>query len=449
MSTVDYQSFRPIYTVSKLTGDIKALLERSFEYLWVEGEISNLRSPGSGHLYFTLKDESAQIRAVMFRLQNRLLKFDPQDGRQVICFGRLSLYEPRGEYQIVIEYMEPKGLGALQLAFEQLKEKLAREGLFDPAHKRPLPHLPQKIGIVTSPSGAAIRDILQIIERRYANVHVLIHPARVQGPGAAEEIARAIRRLNEDPAVEVLIVARGGGSLEDLWAFNEEAVARAIYASRIPVISAVGHEIDFTIADFVADLRAPTPSAAAELVVRNKIELARSLENLERRLLGAAQAFLRPRRERLFAIHQRLADPRRRLSESHLRLDDLVYRLTGCMRQILSQRDERLRMKADSLYLLHPRRQFAEYHHRLAHQFRRLHRSVRSLLISLRQQTDGCQGKLDSLSPLAVLERGYSIARRLPEGRVVFRAASLEPGDQISVKVHEGEFTARVDEVKD
>jgi exodeoxyribonuclease VII large subunit len=444
---MDAPSFHSIYTVSQLTAEIKTLLERNFESLWVEGEISNVRLPSSGHLYFTLKDESAQVRGVMFRLQTRLLKFEPADGLQVVCYGRLSVYEPRGEYQIVVDYLEPKGLGALQLAFEQLKEKLTREGLFDPAHKKPIPHLPQKIGIVTSPTGAAIRDILKIIDRRFANVHILLYPVRVQGAGAAQEIAQAVGELNQWPGIDVIIVGRGGGSLEDLWAFNEEAVARAIFDSRVPIISAVGHEVDFTIADFVADLRAPTPSAAAELVVRNKAELIQSLESLGRRLGNASRAALEARRERFLSLIHRLADPRRRLSDQRLRLDDLFSRLFHSMNQGLLRKNERLRLKADSLILLHPGRRLAEYTHRLAQLSTRLSLALRAQLRFLRQRTEGYMGKLQTLSPLAVLERGYSIARLLPSKEVIRRASRLKGEDRVSVKVHRGEFIARVEEV--
>jgi exodeoxyribonuclease VII large subunit len=440
-------SFRSIYTVSQLTAEIKTLLERNFESLWVEGEISNVRLPSSGHLYFTLKDESAQVRGVMFRLQTRLLKFEPADGLQVICYGRLSVYEPRGEYQIVADYLEPKGLGALQLAFEQLKEKLAREGLFDPAHKKPMPHLPQKIGIVTSPTGAAIRDILKIIDRRFANVHILLYPVRVQGAGAAAEIARAIGELNHWPGIDVIIAGRGGGSLEDLWAFNEETVARAIFNSRVPILSAVGHEVDFTIADFVADLRAPTPSAAAELVVKNKVELIQSLQSLGRRLGNASRTALEARRERLLSLIHRLGDPRKGLSDRRLRLDDLFSRLFYAMGQGLLRKKERLRLKADSLILLHPGRRLAEHTHRLAQLATRLTLALRQQLRFFRQRTEGYMGKLQSLSPLAVLERGYSIARLLPSKEVIRRASRLKGEDRVSVKVYRGEFIARVEEV--
>jgi exodeoxyribonuclease VII large subunit len=273
--------FRYILTVSELTREIKDILEMQFADILVEGEISNLKAPPSGHIYFTLKDDLSQIRVVLFKNQARTLRFSPEDGLQVICRGRVSLYEKRGEYQLILEEMEPKGIGALQLAFLQLKERLEREGFFDPSRKRQIPMVPQKIGIVTSPTGAVIRDMLHIIERRFENVHLLLFPVRVQREGAASEIAKGIEYFNEQMEVDVIIVARGGGSLEDLWAFNEEEVAKAIFYSKIPILSAVGHETDYTISDFVADLRAPTPSAAAELVVRDKREIKNTLRFLE------------------------------------------------------------------------------------------------------------------------------------------------------------------------
>jgi exodeoxyribonuclease VII large subunit len=438
-------SSRPILTVSQLTAEVKSFLERKFEHLWVEGEISNLRIPSSGHLYCTLKDESAQIRAVMFRMQNRLLKFRPEDGLQVVGYGRLTVYEPRGEYQLVLDHLEPKGLGALQLAFEQLKEKLSREGLFDPARKRPLPSLPQKIGIVTSPTGAAIRDILQIIDRRFPNLHILIYPVRVQGAGAGEEIARAVDELGRTPGLDVMIVGRGGGSLEDLWAFNEEAVARAIFRSPVPVVSAVGHEIDFTIADFVADLRAPTPSAAAELVVGNKAELARTLESLDWRLAQTARTLLESRRERLSSLIHRLADPRKSLADQRLRLEDLASRLAVSVQQGLRQRADLLRMRSQGLAYLHPGRRVAELSLRLTQLWRRLDLAGRSGLRAHRQGLEVLAGRLQTLSPLAVLERGYGIARILPSRQIIRDASLLKPADRVAVRVHRGEFTARVE----
>jgi exodeoxyribonuclease VII large subunit len=443
----EFMSSRPILTVSQLTAEVKTLLERNFEHLWVEGEISNLRLPGSGHLYFTLKDESAQIRAVMFRMQNRLLKFQPEDGLLVVGYGRLTVYEPRGEYQIVFDHLEPKGLGALQLAFEQLKEKLSREGLFDPARKKPLPPLPQKIGIVTSPTGAAIRDILQIIDRRFANVHILLYPVRVQGVGAAQEIARAIDELGQWPGLDVMIVGRGGGSLEDLWAFNDEAVARAIHRSPVPVVSAVGHEIDFTIADFVADLRAPTPSAAAELVVRNKVELVQTLESLARRLGQTARMNLETRQERLSSLVHRLTDPRKRVSDQRLRLEDLSTRLAASVQQNLGRWIDRFRMKFESLTYLHPGKRVTEYSHRLVQLHRRLAVAGRSSMRFCRQRAEIGAARLQSLSPLAVLERGYGIARVLPSREIIRDASRLRADDRVNVKVHRGEFVARVERI--
>lgn len=438
-------TFRPIYTVSQLTNEIKSLLERNFEYIWVEGEISNLRLPTSGHLYFTLKDETAQIRAVMFKLQSRLLKFEPVDGLQVICYGRVTVYEPRGEYQIIADYLEPKGLGALQLAFEQLKERLAQEGLFDPAHKKPLPRLPQKIGIITSPTGAAIRDILKIIHRRFPNVHILLYPVRVQGTGAAQEIAQAIRDLNEWPQLDVIIVGRGGGSLEDLWAFNEEVVARAIFHSKVPIISAVGHEIDYTIADFVADLRAPTPSAAAELVVQEKEELLNSLIKLENGLFQNLRAILALKKERLQSLLHRLSDPRKKVSDQRLRLDDFSNRLANGFKQALNKKREVLQAKMNSLLLFHPGRQVADFNQRLKQLWRQMVLAERREIRFFRQKWQSCLERLNALSPLAILERGYSITWQLPQGEIVKKASLLKPQDKVRVKVHKGEFIANVE----
>ncbi|MBI4636172.1 MAG: exodeoxyribonuclease VII large subunit, partial [Candidatus Rokubacteria bacterium] len=320
---------RAVVSVSELTAQLRALLEERFPAVWVEGEISNFRQYPSGHAYFTLKDESAQLRCVLFRARQRRIRFEPADGLHVLAFGSVEVYAARGEYQLVVELLEPRGLGALQLAFEQLKARLAEEGLFDAARKRPLPRFPRKIGIVTSPAGAAIRDMLRVIGRRFGELSIVIAPARVQGEGAAEEIAAGLRDLNAVGDVDVIIVGRGGGSLEDLWAFNEEVVARAIAASKVPVISAVGHEVDVTIADFVADLRAPTPSAAAELVVREKQSVVESLAELRARLTRAIVRRLEGDRARLESLRHRrvLTDPARALRDVERRLDDARARL--------------------------------------------------------------------------------------------------------------------------
>jgi len=391
-----------LLSVSELTQLIKFQLEQSFDYLWVEGEISNFRIPSSGHFYFTLKDEKSQIRAVMFKTQNRNLGFEPQDGLFVTCRGRLNVYETRGEYQLILDYLEPKGLGSLQLAFEQLKQRLAKEGLFDPALKKPLPILPRKIGIITSPTGAVLRDILNIIERRFANLEILIYPVKVQGEGAAQEIASALQELNQMSGIEVIILARGGGSIEDLWPFNEETVARAIYYSEVPVISAIGHEIDFTIADFVADLRAPTPSAAAELVVKNKVDLINSLDNLNARLGNSMKKIYELNLSHLLFLQKRMVDPRRMIPGLRLKID--------------------------------------EYWDRIG-----IH--VSKTLKLKRERVEGIMGRLDALSPINVLKRGYSITRTLPELKIVREADLLCPGNKINVRLFKGEILCRVEEV--
>lgn len=392
-----------IYSVSELTAELKILIEDTFTGVWVQGEISNFKLHTSGHMYFTLKDDRGQLRAVMFRGSNRALQFRPEDGLAVTVFGKVTIYEPRGDYQIYVEYMEPKGLGALQLAFDQLKARLEAEGLFDPARKRPIPLLPGKIGIVTSPTGAAIRDILHIIHRRFANVEILIFPVRVQGDGSAAEIVEGIEVLNKRRGLDVIIVARGGGSIEDLWSFNEEIVARAIYASQTPVISAVGHETDFTIADFVADVRAPTPSAAAEIVISRKDELTQ-------------------------------------------RVDDLMSRLVTHMRYRADRNAERLRSVERHLELLNPLERVRRQRERLKEGAVALHWTMNHRLALWQGELRTAVAKLDSLSPLAILARGYSLCRRLPDLSIVTRATSVEEHGQVEVLLAQGGLICRVEE---
>ncbi|RMF89031.1 MAG: exodeoxyribonuclease VII large subunit [Nitrospinota bacterium] len=441
---------RKIYTVSELTQQIREVLEEAFfQIILVEGEISNLRTPSSGHSYLTLKDENSQLRAVIFKPQRLYLRFQPEDGMQVIARGRLTVYEPRGEYQLVIESLEPKGIGALQIAFEQLKTRLAEEGLFDQSRKRPLPAFPQKIGIITSPTGAAIRDMLQIIRRRFANVHILLYPVRVQGEGAAEEIAQGIEVFNTLYPCDVLIVGRGGGSLEDLWAFNEERVARAIFHSRIPVISAVGHEIDYTIADFVADLRAPTPSAAAELVVKNKAEILQRIETLQQRLFHAMQGKLALLRRRLSHCTERrvLTDPLNRVYTLQQRLDELTMRMERSMQRQLEQREGRFLTLERRLYLANPRARYRQQQERLLRLQEQMVQGMRHRLHLLRQRLHGVIGKLDALSPLAILGRGYSICRHLPSQEVIKSVTQLQAGDRIQVMLADGELRCGVEKV--
>jgi len=444
-----FSDYKKILTVSELTLEIKHHLEEGFGEIWVEGEISNFRSPSSGHYYFTLKDGKSQIRAVIFRFMGRYLKFEPQDGLAVICRGKISVYEPRGEYQLILDYMEPKGIGALQLAFEQLKEKLEKEGLFDPARKKPLPLLPKRIGIVTSPTGAAIRDLLNVIGRRFPNVGILINPVKVQGKGSAQEIASAIYKLNTVPEIDVIIVTRGGGSLEDLWAFNEEIVARAIYNSSLPVISAVGHEIDFTIADFVADLRAPTPSAAGELVVKDKVELSRLVDSLSARLGNQIINLLETAKNQLVFFKKRLPDLRLKISDLQLRIDDMSGRLAPRILQSLELKKEMLESRRVRLLLRNPKLKVGEYLKSVSLCEKSLIDSVHRMLIRLRQVLERCVGELDSLSPLNVLQRGYSITRLLPSYKIVKDNKVISVGDKINIVLGKGEIFCQVDKIKD
>jgi exodeoxyribonuclease VII large subunit len=438
-----------ILTVSQLSALVRGVLEENFEHVWVEGEISNLAQPASGHLYFTLRDAGAQLRCVMFRAASRVLRFRPRDGQGVIVRGRLTVYEQRGDYQLVVEYLEPQGVGALQLAFQQLKEKLAREGLFDPARKRPLPQLPRRIGIVTSATGAAIHDILTVLERRFANLEVLLTPVRVQGEGAAAEIAAAIRDFNRYGQVDVLIVGRGGGSLEDLWAFNEEVVARAIVASRLPVISAVGHEVDVTIADLVADLRAPTPSAAAELVVQSKEELEAQLEALAHRLHQGVRLGLAALRGRLAVAQRGLKDPTLLVGHLAQRVDDLGERLALALRGGLLRRQERLAAQRNLLRLQNPALRVERGKELLVVLQARRDQAIGRILERARESVAFPSGQLQALSPLATLGRGYALARRLPDGAVVRDGRQLAVGDRLGLRFQRGEAVCRVEETRD
>jgi exodeoxyribonuclease VII large subunit len=394
-----------ILTVSELTARIKKLLEARFFSVAVAGEISNLRRPASGHLYFTLKDSESQIPAVCFREEARWLGLEVKEGLEVTARGRITVYSPRGSYQLVISGMELKGVGSLQLAREKLKARLAAEGLFDPSRKKKLPPLPSRVGVVTSPSGAAIRDILQVLGRRFGSIGVIINPVLVQGEGAAAEIARAVEEFNRWGNVEVIIVGRGGGSAEDLQPFNEEEVARAIAASRIPVISAVGHETDWTLSDLAADLRAPTPSAAAELVISEKRQLLISLDRLTRRLDLALNYLLGNRRGRVERARRSatLHDPRKLLWQSRQQCDELTTRL---------------------------------------------HRLAGTRLIFARQQAVSFCRRLEAVNPAAVLARGYSFTSRLKDGRIVTAASMLEVGEAVRVRLRKGEFDSTVTRIK-
>jgi exodeoxyribonuclease VII large subunit len=441
-----------ILTVSKLNQQVKMLLEEKFPFVWVKGEISNFRVPASGHFYFTLKDAKSQINAVFFRAQNRFLRFLPEAGMQVICQARLSVYEPRGEYQIIVEVMEPLGVGELQLAFEALKRKLDGEGLFDPARKKILPLCPQNICLVTSKNGAAIRDILKILQRSPYPVAVTLFPVAVQGNEARIEIAQAIESANTltwRHEWDVMIVGRGGGSLEDLWSFNEEIVARAISGSSIPVISAVGHEIDFTIADMAADLRLPTPTAAAEWVVKRLEQFHRDLHGGRDRMVQVMKTRLENLRLRIGYLERRIADPKRRLESMRLTLDDRLERLRLAVERSLERSSIRHAHLRERLLYLNPEahilrcraqldrlcKEFALHHHRI--------------LDGYRLRFEHYSSRLEALSPLSVLLRGYSITYRVADNKVIRSYTETRPGDRVVVRLAGGLLECLVDKAQD
>lgn len=437
---------RQILTVSALTAAIRGTLETGFGEVWVEGEISNCKVWNTGHMYFTLKDGGAQIKAVMFRSAVRYLKFKAEDGLHVIARGRLGVYEPKGEYQLVCEHLEPRGLGALQLAVEQLKKRLHAEGLFDQARKRPLPSLPRIIGIVTSLDGAAIRDIVKVLRRRHPNAHLLIRPTRVQGDGADAEIARAITAIVKVPRVDVVIVGRGGGAIEDLQAFNQEAVARAIAAAPVPVISAVGHESDVTIADLVADLRAPTPSAAAEMVVSAKEDFCARIERLTHRLRSAASAGLQRRQSAVHVLTSRrgLAGWHARLAMRGRHAAELTHHLRRAATMQVARRERAyrtLRLRLESRDL---RRRLSDVGSRLAAADARLRAAAATRRHRAESRLSSVAARLGSLSPLAVLARGYAVCWDAERTTILRSAASVTPGDRVRVTLHEGELDCEV-----
>ena len=394
-------SKKKIYTVSEITKEIKLLIVDNFYDIWIRGELSNCRTAHSGHIYFTLKDEYSVIKAVFFKKFHNEIKFELEDGMKVIVHGELDIYEKRGEYQVIVDYIEPEGIGALQIAFQQLKEKLEKEGLFSPEHKMPIPPFPEKIGVITSPTGAAIRDILNVINRRYRGVHIIIYPTLVQGEGAAEEIVSAINTANERKEVDVLILARGGGSIEDLWAFNEEKVARAIYSSEIPIISAVGHEIDTTISDLVADLRAPTPSAAAELVVKNKSELATHFKDLVQRMLNRMTSIVNQKKDTLSHYSEEILERRIKniIVNKTMIFDDISKALDNSFENIINNYKNRFKQGV---------------------------------------------AKLESLSPLSTLARGYSIVTKPPKKTPIKSIRFISSGDLVLTLLADGEFESRV-----
>ena len=440
---------RRIWRVTDLVSAVRTTVERGYTDVWVEGEISNFRSSESGHLYFALKDGDALLRVVMFRMQARLLRFKPDNGMQIIARGRITIYEQRGELQLSAEFLEPLGAGALQLAFEQLKAKLAQEGLFDKSRKKPAPVLPRRIGLVTSPRGAALQDMLNILARRHENVGILIYPAQVQGESAAAEVAAGVKYFNRAKSVDVIIVARGGGSIEDLAAFNDESLARSIAASALPVISAVGHETDFTIVDFVSDLRAATPSAAAELVIESKQKLGEHLSHLQQRLARAARYRLLLAKGQLNELAQHGAFVRIQdlISRRAQRVDELTYRLASGYQRQLRELHRRLDVASARIRHFDFRRSLAMTRAKLDAGSDAVARAMRARISDHRARLNQLFAKLDALSPIKILERGYALVFDA-NGVLVKDAAQLSSGEQISARVARGTFTAEVKEIK-
>ena len=433
-----------VYTVSELNSDIKDILEKTYPFIWIYGEISNFNIPASGHFYFTIKDEHAQVNAVMFRNQNRNLKFKPEDGLSITGLGRISVYEPRGTYQIIFEYLEPKGTGAIQMAFEQLKKRLADEGLFDEKHKKPLPFLPRKISIITSPTGAVVHDILKIIDRRFSNLHIEIVPVKVQGSRAKDEIRSAIEMINARDDSDVAILARGGGSLEDLHAFNSEDVARAVFASKIPIISAVGHETDFSITDFVADFRAPTPSAAAEMAVPYKKELARKMSDLSDVLTTRFLRYFGHLQTILKTISSRLVHPNRKIVDLRLRIDDMLGRINRAFKNRLLKYHERVLWRIEKLYSINPSIQIKLLKEKIDIINSNIFIYMQILISNKRSMLRELEAKLYTLSPEAILARGYSITRTIPDAAVIRDPQDVSIGQDLEVMVSGGAFICSV-----
>lgn len=423
--------FPKVLTVTQLNFLVKEILESSFANLWVEGEISNFSSPLSGHWYFVLKDEQSSIRCVMFRQQTRALRFLPQNGMKVLVKGNLNVYMPRGEYQVHVEYIEPLGIGALALAFEQLKNKLRELGLFDPGIKKPIPFLPKKVAVITSPTGAAIRDFLKVIRRRFADLHIIVVPVRVQGEEATKDIVDALRLVNQRLDVDVIVITRGGGSLEDLWPFNQEALAYAIRESKIPVVSAVGHEIDWTICDMASDLRAPTPSAAAELLVREKVVLEAKIGDLRARLIQCFNSRISSTEQRLRELGLRLLNTRREFQLRSQFLDELTFRLQNSILHIISLKGHMLLKVKATLSSLSPKRSLDAKREKLMALKAQVIGIQTHRIKYLKTQLQGRSQQLESMSPLNVLKRGYSITFREKDGKIIRDSKEIAVGDQI------------------
>ena len=439
---------RDIYTISRLNAEARTLLESSFPLLWVEGEISNFACPASGHWYFSLKDQNAQVRCAMFRNRNAILGFLPKNGMQVLIRARISLYEARGEFQIIAEHMEESGDGALRRAFDQLKNKLLQEGLFAAEHKKPLPEHIQTIGVITSPTGAAIRDILTTLKRRYPAASVTIYPVAVQGIDSAAQIASMIKKVDQRNECDVILLARGGGSLEDLWSFNEEIVARAIFACSLPIVVGVGHEVDFTIADMVADFRAPTPTAAAELVSPNQFELTNRLNQYKSRLNHIMHRTVAEQQQRISWLNQRLLHPGRRLQQLSQRLDECQLRLSQARSTYFRHQRLNLNYIKEKLTKLHPLQAIEMRQHRLKYLAHQLTQNAEQMLKTKQYHFHRATGTLNAVSPLATLERGYAIVKKTSDDTILRDAHQTQKGDIINAQLHRGKLHCIVDSLE-
>lgn len=440
-------SANDIYTISRLNREVRTVLEDVFPTIWVQGEISNLAKPASGHLYFTLKDASAQVRCAMFKNRQSGMRFEPENGLQVLARAKIGLYEGRGEYQLIIESLEPAGAGALQLAFEALKQKLATEGLFDEKHKQAIPSFPNTIGIITSATGAAVRDILSILERRYPSVNIIIYPVPVQGEGAAQKIAKMINTADERKESDVLILSRGGGSLEDLWAFNEEPVARAVFNCNTPLVCGVGHEIDFSIADFVADQRAPTPSAAAELVSPDMNKVYLQLQRYSEQLIRLQQQRLKQLQQNLIHLSKQLSSPKQQLQQQAQRIDEYSLRLKHQIEKQFSVNKISLAKLSGKINEQNPVDKIERHKQLLINLQSQLKRSITSIIDRSQQQVSTINQILETVGPAATLERGYAIVTDNKSGNIVRNTDDLNTGDQIRVRLSKAEIDSTIDEI--